>query len=173
MLVVLSLFFLSACASNEPYIKHNTKTEEVINEKDLPPKVSQALSKEYSKEGLVYKRKRKDGVTGYVIEYKKDKEKFAIAYSEDGKLLKEEKEIEFSDIPRSIRTSVDKKISSYYPGYKIISVEKAYIHQEMLLEIVFSHPESETGLVEAAFGYRTGTFREFINIKMESIETLY
>jgi hypothetical protein len=43
----------------------------------------------------------------------------------------------------------------------------------MLLEIFFSHPKAKTGFAEAVFEYQTGVFREFINIRMKSIQTLY
>ena len=87
--------------------------------------------------------------------------------------MEEEKKVEFSDIPRDLRIKVEKVLSAHYPDYKILLVEEVYIRDEMLLEVFFSHPDAKTGFAEAVFEYHTGTFREFVNIKMKSIETLY
>ena len=169
---VLSLFLLSACAATAPDIDHNTEVEHSISVKDLPPKVLMALPKEYNRKEFTYKRKLKNGVTSYDVDYEKGGKKFSIAYDEQGTVLEEEKKVEFSDIPYDLRIKAEKVLSEHYPDYNIILVEEVYTHNEMLLEIFFSHPKAKTGFVEAIFEYQSGTFREFVNIKMKSIETL-
>lgn len=168
----LSLFLLNACAVTAPDIYHNTEVEHSISVKDLPPKVLMALPKEYNRKEFTYKRKLKNGITSYDVDYEKGGEKFSIAYDEQGTILEEEKKVEFSDIPYDLRIKAKKVLSEHYPGYNIILVEEVYTHNEMLLEIFFSHPKAKTGFVEAIFEYQSGAFREFVNIKMKSIETL-
>jgi hypothetical protein len=168
----LSLFLLSACAATSPDIYHNTEVEHSISVKDLPPKVLMALPKEYNKKEFTYKHKLKNGITSYDVDYEKGGKKFSIAYNEQGTVLEEEKKVEFSDIPYDLRIKAEKVLSEHYPDYNIILVEEVYTHNEMLLEIFFSHPKAKTGFVEAIFEYQSGTFREFVNIKMKSIETL-
>lgn len=168
----LSLFILNGCVATVPDTYHKTEVEEVIRIKDLPPKVLAALPKEYDKKEFTYKRKLKDGVMSYDVDYEKGGNKFSIAYDDQGRVMEEEKKVEFSDIPHDLRIKVEKVLSAYYPNYKILMVEEVYISDEMLLEVFFSHPKAKTGFAEAVFEYQTGTFREFINIKMKSIETL-
>jgi len=168
----LSLFFLNACTATTPSIYHNTEVEQFIRVGDLPPKVLMALPKEYNRKDFTYKRKLKNGITSYDVDYEKGGEKFSIAYDEQGVVLEEEKKVEFSEIPYDLRIKAEKVLSEHYPGYKIVLVEEVYSHNEMLLEIFFSHPKAKTGFVEAIFEYQSGVFREFVNIKMKSIETL-
>lgn len=168
----LPLFLLNACAATSPDIYHNTEVELSISVKDLPPKVLMALPKEYNRKEFTYKRKLKNGITSYDVDYEKGGKKFSIAYDEQGTILEEEKKVEFSDIPYELRIKAEKVLSEHYPNYNIILVEEVYTHNEMLLEIFFSHPKAKTGFVEAIFEYQSGTFREFVNIKMKSIETL-
>lgn len=168
----LSLFLLNACAVTTPEIYHNTEVEHFIHVGDLPPKVLMALPKAYNMKDFTYKRKLKNGITSYDVDYEKGGEKFSIAYDEQGTVLEEEKKVEFSEIPYDLRIKAEKIWSEHYPGYKIILVEEVYTHNEMLLEIFFSHPKAKTGFVEAIFEYQSGAFREFVNIKMKSIETL-
>lgn len=168
----LLLFLLNACAATAPDIYHNTEVEHAITVKDLPPKVLMALPKEYNRKEFTYKRKLKNGITSYDVDYEKGGKKFSIAYDEQGMVLEEEKKVEFSDVPYDLRIKTEKVLSEHYPGYHIILVEEVYTHNEMLLEIFFSHPKAKTGFVEAIFEYQSGTFREFVNIKMKSIETL-
>lgn len=165
-------FLLSACAATAPDIYHNTEVEHSISVKELPPKVLMALPKEYNRKEFTYKRKLKNGITSYDVDYEKGGEKFSIAYDEQGTVLEEEKKVEFSEIPYDLRTKAEKVLSEHYPGYNIILVEEVYTQNEMLLEIFFSHPKAKTGFVEAIFEYQSGTFKEFVNIKMKSIETL-
>ena len=173
ILLASSLFFLNACASTVPETYHKTEVEQVISVKDLPPKVLVALPKEYDRKEFTYKRKLKDGKVSYDVDYEKGGEKFSIAYDEQGKVLEEEKKVEFSALPPDLRIKAEKVLSAHYPGYKILLVEEVYTHNEMLLEIFFSHPKAKTGFAEAVFEYQTGVFREFINIRMKSIQTLY
>lgn len=173
ILVSFSLpFFLNACAVTVPDIYHNTEVEHSISVKDLPQKILMALPKEYNRKELTYKRKLKNGVTSYDVDYEKGGKKFSIAYDDQGTVLEEEKKVEFSDIPYNLRIKAEKVLSEHYPGYNIILVEEVHTHNEMLLEIFFSHPKAKTGFVEAIFEYQSGAFREFVNIKMKSIETL-
>lgn len=166
-------FFLNACAVvTAPGIFHNTEIEQFISVKDLPPKVLMALPKEYDKKEFTYKRKLKNGITSYDVDYEKDRKKFSIAYDEQGKILEEEKKMEFSDIPYDLRIKVEKILSEHYPNYNILLIEEVYTHNEMLLEVFFSHPKAKTGFIEAIFEYQSGTFREFVNIKIKSMETL-
>jgi hypothetical protein len=172
----LSLFLLSACTATTPDIYHNTEVEYSISVKDLPPKVLMALPKEYNKKknrkNFTYKRKLKNGITSYDVDYEKGRKKFSIAYDEQGTILEEEKKVEFSDIPYDLRIKAERVLSEHYPNYNIILVEEVYTRNEKLLEIFFSHPKAKTGFVEAIFEYQSGAFREFVNIKMKSIETL-
>ena len=168
----LSLFLLNACVVTTPKIYHNTEVEQFIRRGDLPPKVLMALPKEYNMKDFIYKRKLKNGITSYDVYYEKGGKKFSIAYDEQGTVLEKEKKVEFSEIPYDLRIKAEKVLSEHYPGYKIILVEEVYTHNEMLLEIFFSHPKAKTGFVEAIFEYPSGVFREFVNIKMKSIETL-
>ena len=101
------------------------------------------------------------------------RKKFSIAYDEQGRVLEEEKKVEFADLPADLRIKAEKVLFAHYPGYKILLVEGVYTHNEMLLEIFFSPPKAKTGFAEAVFEYQTGVFREFINIRMKSIQTLY
>lgn len=173
ILLASSAFFLNACVATVPDTYHKTEDEQVIHVKDLPPKVLMALPKEYDKKEFTYKRKLKDGKVSYDVDYEKGGKKFSIAYDEQGKVIEEEKKIELSDLPPDLRIKAEKVLSAHYPGYKILLVEEVYTHNEMLLEIFFSHPKAKTGFAEAVFEYQTGTFREFINIRMQSIQTLY
>lgn len=171
-LLASSLFFFNGCVSISPEARHTTEVEEVINKKDLPPRVSMVLPKGYQEREFTYKRKLKDGVISYDAYYEKGGDQFTINYDEQGMVLKEEKKIKLSDIPHDTRTKVEEILSIRYPGYKILMVERLYANNEILLEIFFSHPKSRTGLVEAVFEFETGTLREFINIKMKSISTM-
>lgn len=173
ILLASSIILLNACVSTVPATYHKTEVEEVINIKDLPPKVLMALPKEYDRKEFTYKRKLKDGKISYDVDYEKGGSKFSIAYDEQGTILEEEKKVKFSDLPSELRTKVEKVLSAHYPGYKILLVEEVYTPNEMLLEIFFSHPKAKTGFAEAVFEYQTGFFREFINIRMKSIQTLY
>jgi len=166
------LFFLNACAVTPPDIFHNTEVEQCISVKDLPPKVLMVLPKEHDKKEFTYKRKLKNGIISYGVDYEKDREIFSIDYDEQGKVLREEKKVEFSDIPYDLRIKVEKVLSEHYPNYNILQIEEVYTGNEMLLEVSFSHHKAKTGLVEAFFEYQSGTLREFVNIKMKSIETL-
>lgn len=168
----LSFFFLSACVATTSGIYHSTETEQFISIKDLPSKVLATLPKEYNKREFTYKRKLKNGVISYDVDYEKDRKKFSIAYDEEGNILEEEKKVEFSDISHELKMKVEKVLFEHYPGYTIILVEEVYTHNEMLLEVFFSHPKAKTGFVEAIFEYQSGAFKEFVNIKMKSIETL-
>lgn len=165
-------FFLTACISTFPDIYHKTENEEVIGIKNLPPKVLMSLPKEYNRKEFTYKRKLKDGVTSYDVYYEKDGVKFTNNYDELGKLVRKEKKIKLSDIPHDTRIKIVEFLSQHYPGYKTLMVEEVYAHNEMLVEIFFSHPKTKTGLIEAVFEYQTGIFRESINIRMKSIQTL-
>lgn len=166
------LFFLNACAIIAPEINHNTEVDQLISVKDLPPKVLMVLPKEYGKNEFTYMRKLKNGIISYSVDYEKDRKIFSIDYDEQGKVLREEKKVEFSDIPYDLRIKVEKVLSEHYPNYTILLVEEVYTDNEMLLEVSFSHHKAKTGLVEAFFEYQSGTLREFVNIKMKSIETL-
>ncbi len=168
-----SLFFLNACVTTVPATYHKMEVEETIRLKDLPPKVLMALPKEYDKKEFTYKRKHKDGGISYDVDYEKGGKKFSIGYDEQGKILEEEKKVEFSDIPHDLMAKVEKVLSEHYPDHKILLVEEVYTHNEMLLEVFFSAPKAATGFVEAVFEYKTGVFREFVNIRMKSIQTLY
>ncbi len=75
IVLVLSLFLLKACVVTVPEIYHNTEVEQIISAKDLPPKISKALPKKPKRKGYTYKRKLKDGIVSYAVEYKKDGEK--------------------------------------------------------------------------------------------------
>lgn len=177
ILLASSLFFLNACVATVPDTYHKTEdkteVEQVIHVKDLPPKVLMALPKEYDRKEFTYKRKLKDGAVSYDVDYERGGKKFSIAYDEQGKVLEEEKKVEFSNLPADLRIKVGKVLSAHYPGYKILLAEEVYTHNEMLLEIFFSHPKAKTGFAEAVFEYQTGAFREFVNIQMQSIQTLY
>jgi hypothetical protein len=173
ILLASSLFFLNACVATVPATYHKTEIEETISVKDLPPKVLMALPKEYDKKEFTYKRKHKDGKISYDVDYEKGGKKFSIGYDEQGKILEEEKKVGFSDIPSDLRIKVEKVLSEHYPDHNILLVEEVYMPDEMLLEVFFSAPKAATGFVEAVFEYRTGVFREFINIRMKSIQTLY
>jgi hypothetical protein len=168
-----SFFFLNACVATVPDTYHKTEVEETISVKDLPPEVLMALPKKYDKKAFTYKRKHKDGKISYDVDYERGGEKFSIGYDEQGKILEEEKKVEYSSLPPDLRKNVEKVLSARYPGYKILLVEEVYTNNEMLLEIFFSHPKAKTGFAEAVFEYQTGVFREFINIRMKSIQTLY
>ena len=172
ILLASSLFLLNACVTTVPETYHTTEVEQVISVKDLPPKVLMVLPKEYDRKEFTYKRKLKDGIISYDVDYEKGGKKFSIAYDEQGKVLEEEKKVEFSAIPHDLRIKVEKILSAHYPNYKILLVEEVYTHNEILLEVFFSHPKAKTGFVEAVFEYQSGIFREFVNIKMKSIETL-
>ncbi len=99
-------------------------------------------------------------------------EKFSIVYDKHGKVLEKEKKVEFSDIPSDLRIKVEKFLSEHYPNYEILLVEEVNIRDEIFLEVFFSHPKTKTGFVEATFEYNSGTFKEFVNIKTKSIDTL-
>lgn len=169
--VFLLPFFLAACAISSRAIHHDTETEQFIHAEELPSKVLAALPKEYDKKDLTYKRKLKNKVIYYEVNYEKDRGQFSITYDKGGKILEGEKKIEFSDIPDESRIKVEKILSGQYPDYHIIQVEKVYRHDEMLLEVFFSHPEAPTGFVEAIFDYHSCTLKEFVNKEMQSIQT--
>jgi hypothetical protein len=173
LILPVFLFFINACASIVPDIPHKTEIEQSIQVKDLPPKVLMALPKEYGRKEFTYKRKLKDGKVSYDVDYEREGKKFSIAYDEQGRVLEEEKKVEFSDLPPDLKIKVEKVLSAYYPGYRIVLTEEVYTNNEKLLEIFFSHPKTKTGFAEAVFEYQTGVFREFINIQMQSIQTLY
>jgi hypothetical protein len=173
VLVASSLVFLSGCVATVPATYHKTEVEETIHVKDLPPRVLAALPKEYDKKEFTYKRKHKNGKISYDVDYEKSGKKFSIGYDEQGRILEEEKKVEFSDIPQDLRAKVEKVLSEHYPDHKILLVEEVYTPDEMLLEVFFSAPKSSTGFVEAIFEFKTGVFREFVNIRMKSIQTLY
>ena len=132
----------------ETYHKH--EMAEIIRIKDLPPKVLAALPKQYDRNEFTftYKRKLKDGVISYDADYEKGGEKFSMAYDEQGRMVEQEKKVEFSDIPQDLKLKVEKVLSAHYPDARILMVE------------------------EAVFEYQTGEFREFIHMRVKSIETL-
>ena len=174
---VLSLasmsFLIGGCMATVPETYHKHEVAEVIKVKDLPTKVLAALPKEYDRNEFTYKRKSKDGVISYDVDYEKGGKKFSIAYDDQGGVVEEEKKVEFSDIPHDLRLQVEKVLSMHYPNYKILMVEEVYTQKGKLLEVFFSHPKTRTGFAEAVFEYRTGKFREFIHMRMKSIQTLY
>lgn len=172
-LLASSLFFLNACVVTFPETNHKMEVEEAISIRDLPSEVLMVLPREYDRKKFTYKRELKDDVISYHVNYEKGGDKFSIAYDKQGKVLEKEKKIKFSDIPHDLKIKVEKVLFEQYPGYKILVVEEVYINNEMLLEVLFLHPKAKTGFAEAVFEYQTGTFREFIDIKMKSIETLY
>ncbi|HVW63838.1 MAG TPA: hypothetical protein VHB01_02400 [Nitrosospira sp.] len=150
-----------------------TEVEETIRRGDLPQPVLLALPKgqAYDEQEFTYKRKQKAGITTYDVYYEKGGNQFTINYDAQGRVLEEQKKIRFSDVPREVRTRIEKTLSTHYPGYKVLMVEELYRSRETLLEIFFSHPESKTGLVEAVFEFETGALREFVNIRIKSIST--
>jgi hypothetical protein len=164
---------IGGCVATVPETYHKHEVAEVIRVKDLPAKVLAALPKEYDRNEFTYKRKLKDGVLSYDVDYEKGGKKFSIAYDEQGRVVEEEKKVEFSDIPHDLRLKVEKVLSMHYPDYKILMVEEVYTKKEKLLEVFFSHPKTRTGFAEAVFEYQTGEFREFIHMRMKSIQTLY
>jgi hypothetical protein len=87
-------------------------------------------------------------------------------------MLEQENKVEFSDIPQDLRLKVEKILSAHYPGARILMVEEVYPQKEKLLKVFFSHSKAKTGFAEAVFEYQTGEFREFIHMRMKSIETL-
>lgn len=173
ILFAAPLFFLNGCTSIVPDTYHKTEVEQAIRVKDLPPKVLMALPNGYDRKEFTYKRKLKDGKASYDVDYERGGKKFSITYDEEGTVLEEEKKVEFSELPVALRIKTEKVLSEHYPDYKILLVEEVYTRNEMLLEIFFSHPKAKTGFVEAVFEYQTGIFREFVNIQMQSIQTLY
>lgn len=170
--LLLALFLLGGCVAAVPETYHRNETEEVIRMKNLPPKVLAALPREYDEKDVTYKRKLKDGVISYDMDYEKGGKKFSIAFDDQGRMVEEERKVEFSDIPDYLKAKVEAVLSKHYPNYRILLVEEVYTRTEMLLEVSFSHPKTKTGFAEAVFDYRTGEFREFIHIRMKSIETL-
>ncbi len=138
----------------------------------MPTKVLMALPKEYNRKEFTYKRTLKNGITSYDVDYEKGGKKFSMAYDEQGTVLEEKKKVEFFEMLHGLRVKAEKVLFEHYPDYNIILVEEVYTYNEMLLEIFFSHPKAKTGFVEAIFEYQSGAFREFVNIKMKSIETL-
>jgi hypothetical protein len=115
----------------------------------------------------------KDGIISYDVDYEKGGRKFSIAFDDQGRVVEEERKIEFSDMPDDLKAKVEAALSKHYPNYRILLIEEVHTPKEMLLEVFFSHPKTRTGLAEAVFDYRTGEFREFIHIRMKSIQTLY
>src|ERR1700712_5988468 len=90
---------IGGCVVTVPETYHKHQVAEVIRVKDLPAKVLAALPKEYDRNEFTYKRKLKDGVLSYDVDYEKGGKKFSIAYDEQGRMVEEEKKVEFSDIP--------------------------------------------------------------------------
>src|SRR5690242_10979859 len=79
LFIVLASFYLSACVATVPEIYHKTEVEEVIKISDVPPKVLAALPKEYDRKEFTYKRKLKDGIISYDVDYERGGDKFSIA----------------------------------------------------------------------------------------------
>jgi hypothetical protein len=165
------LILLNACISTAPGTSHKTEVEEVIRKKDLPLKVLMVLPKGYEEREFTYKRKLKDGAVSYDVYYEKGGDQFAINYDLLGNILKEERRIKLSDIPYDKRIKIEKILADHYPDYRILMVKQVYACGEILLEVFFSHPKSETGMVEAVFEFQTGALREFSNIRTKSIST--
>lgn len=170
--MLLASFLLGGCIAAMPETYHRNETEEIIRARDLPPKVLAALPPEYDKKAFTYKRKLKDDVISYDVDYEKEGRKFSIAFDGQGRVVEEERKIEFSDIPDDLKAKVKTVLSKHYPDYSILLVEEVFTPTEMLLEVFFSHPKTRTGFAEAVFNYRTGEFRGFIHIRMKPIETL-
>lgn len=108
----------------------------------------------------------------FELKYEVNKMEYSLTYSENGKFIEEEADVDFSTLSEAQQENIRNHLGQKYKKYKIHETElrtdqsgKKYIDVEVI------HPEGPTGLTEFTYTM-TGEYVSEKNEEMEQIDTL-
>lgn len=165
--MILSIILLASCSM----MPVSETTDKSLSSKNAPEFLKKNIPKD-AKDVEYYRKQNKDTVT-YELKYEKGEHEISLTYSEDGKLIEREEDIEFSSLPEVTRHKIKIFLDGRYSKYKIHETEiRSDEENREFIDVEIIHHLKPTGQSEISFSKEGEFVREEVE-NFSEIETFF
>ena len=106
-------------------IHRQKKIEKKIKEKNIPTNVTKYLKENYlAVKSFEYYQKKERDTTYYEVEFDLNKQQYNLKFSQVGNLLEIEREIEFDELPNTLKEKMQSTLKEKFKKSKIKKVQE-------------------------------------------------
>lgn len=148
------------------------KKQKSIPEKDLPPKVAEALAKRRTGVSYSYEVQKLGDKKTYEAHFEIEGKKHSERFKKNGELVEMEQDIALESLPEAIRNRITEFLKAEDKDSKTTSVQSVSSEEFKGVEIKVKTKRSRTSLMEYFFN-PDGSLHHQEELKLKAIPTLY